>query len=276
MRQKQANSKIYTLFAVLVFVTVFYLPSFGQSFLENAGPVQLRVLTFNIYHGATMKGDFDLDLIASVIKKLDPDLVALQEVDFKTARAKKLDLVTELGYRTGMSPLFGKAMNYDGGEYGEGILSKYSFKSTRVHPLHYSEGHEPRAALEVEVELGNGTVISFIGTHLDHVKDPGDRIMQAKQINELLEKIENPAILAGDLNALPGSDPIQILSRKWALSDAEGLKPTFPSSEPVRKIDYIMFAPAKLWKVIETRVIDERVASDHSPYFVVLELLPGE
>ncbi len=223
-----------------------------------------------------MKGDFDLDLIASVIKNLDPDLVALQEVDFKTGRARNMDLVTELGYRTGMSPLFGKAMNYDGGEYGEGILSKYSFKSTRVHPLQFSDGHEPRAALEVEVELENGSVISFIGTHLDHVKDPGDRIMQAKQINELLEKIGHPAILAGDLNALPGSDPIQILRKKWTLSDTKDLKPTFPSSGPIRKIDYIMYAPAKSWKVIETRVIDEKVASDHSPYFVVLELLPGK
>ena len=276
MRQKQAKSKISTLIVALVLVIALCLPSFGQSSSENTAFVQLRVLTFNIYHGATMKGDFDLDLIASVIKNLDPDLVALQEVDFKTGRARNMDLVTELGYRTGMSPLFGKAMNYDGGEYGEGILSKYSFKSTRVHPLQFSEGHEPRAALEVEVELKNGSVISFIGTHLDHVKDPGDRIMQAKQINELLEKIENPAILAGDLNALPGSDPIQILRKKWTLSDAKGLKPTFPSSGPTRKIDYIMYSPAKSWKVVETRVIDEKVASDHSPYFVVLELLPGK
>lgn len=276
MIQKQAKSKISTLFVALVLVIALCQPSFGQSSSENTASVQLRVLTFNIYHGATMKGDFDIDLIASVIKNLDPDLVALQEVDFKTGRARKMDLVTELGYRTGMSPLFGKAMNYDGGEYGEGILSKYSFKSTRIHPLQFSDGHEPRSALEVEVELENGSVISFIGTHLDHVKDPGDRIMQVRQINELLEKIENPTILAGDLNALPGSDPIQILSKKWTLSDTKDLKPTFPSSGPIRKIDYIMYAPAKSWKVIETRVVDEKVASDHSPYLVVLELLPGK
>lgn len=276
MKHKQAGIRYFTFIVALVLLIALNLPAFGQSFSGNTGSVQLRVLTFNIYHGATMKGDFDLDLIASVIKELDPDLVALQEVDFKTARARKMDLVTELGYRTGMSPLFGKAMDYDGGEYGEGILSKYSFTSTRVHPLQYSEGHEPRAALEVEVELGNGTVISFIGTHLDHVKDPGDRIMQAKQINALLEKIGHPVILAGDLNALPGSKPIKILSEKWALSDYLELKPTYPSSGPIKKIDYIMYSPGKAWKVIETRVIDEKVASDHCPYFVVLELNSGE
>ena len=57
----------------------------------------IRVLTFNIYHGETMNGDFDLDKIAKVIIDAQPDFVALQEVDFKTNRAKKYDLVTELG-----------------------------------------------------------------------------------------------------------------------------------------------------------------------------------
>jgi endonuclease/exonuclease/phosphatase family metal-dependent hydrolase len=57
----------------------------------------VRVLSFNILHGATTKGDFDLDAIAKVIKDADPDLVALQEVDFQTKRAKGYDLATELG-----------------------------------------------------------------------------------------------------------------------------------------------------------------------------------
>ena len=91
----------------------------------------VKVLSFNILHGATTKGDFDLDAIARVIKETNPDLVALQEVDFKTRRARNYDLATELGWRTKMAPLFGRAMKYDGGEYGEGVLSKYSFIATR-------------------------------------------------------------------------------------------------------------------------------------------------
>jgi len=100
------------------------------------------VLSFNILHGATTKGDFDLDLIAKVIIDADPDLVALQEVDFKTNRAKKYDLVTELGWRTKMVPIFAKAMNYDGGEYGEGILSKYTFLQSRNIALPYTPGRQ--------------------------------------------------------------------------------------------------------------------------------------
>ena len=111
----------------------------------------VKVLSFNILHGATTKGDFNLDVLADLIIKADPDLVAMQEVDFKVDRSKRYDLVTELAIRTEMAPVFARAMPYDGGEYGEGILSKYSFLNTRNHPLPYTEGKEPRAAAEVNV-----------------------------------------------------------------------------------------------------------------------------
>lgn len=235
----------------------------------------VRVLTYNILHGATTKGDFDLDLIAKVISDAKPDLVALQEVDFKTNRAKKYDLVTELAIRTDMAPLFARAMPYDGGEYGEGILSRYSFLSTKNHPLPYTEGKEPRAAAEVNVILNSGDTIRFVGTHLDHTKDPANRVMQAKEINGILTIDEQPSILTGDLNAEPDKPAMQELFRQWKQSFAENT-PTYPADDPRLKIDYVLFRPAHRWRVLETQVIDEKVASDHCPVLVVLELLPDK
>ena len=232
----------------------------------------IRVLTYNILHGETLKGDFDLDRIAEVIKSLKPDLVALQEVDFFTNRVGKLDLATELGQRTGLAPLFGVAMPYDGGEYGEGILSRYSFLSTKNHPLPAQAGKEPRAALEINIVLKSGDTVRFVGTHLDHTGET-DRINQVQRINQILTKDQRPAILAGDLNATPESQSMAILLREWTRSFSENT-PTFPSTDPNRKIDYILFRPAKRWRVLETRVIDERIASDHLPVLTVLELLP--
>ncbi len=234
----------------------------------------IRVLSYNIYHGETMNHDFDLERIADVIKSVSPDIVALQEVDFRTRRAKDMDLVTRLGYLTGMQALFGRAMEYDGGEYGEGILSRFSFQETKNNPLPHSPGHEPRAALEVLVELPLGDEIIFVGTHLDHTRDQTDRIVQARRINKLFKKTKKPTLLAGDLNATPESDPMKILSKFWADASASDPQPTFPSSNPRRRIDYVLFRPASRWKVLETRVIDEKVASDHCPLLVVLELLP--
>lgn len=240
--------------------------------VDSSGVV--KVLTFNILHGATTKGDFNLDVIAKVIKESDPDLVALQEVDYRTNRAKKYDLVTELAIRTNMTPLFGKAMDFDGGEYGEGVLSKTTFLKTRNVSLPFSPGNEPRAALEVITVLKSGDTIAFVGTHLDHLRDETDRIAQARKINESFLSNHYPTILAGDLNAVPGSKPIAILEEYWTPSyPNDQAAPTFPSSNPKRKIDYIMYFPQKRWKVLETKVIQDAIASDHCAYLVTLELL---
>ena len=244
--------------------------SYSQSVVDSTKIV--RVLTFNIYHGETMKGDFNLDVLSNVIKKVNPDLVALQEVDFKTNRAKGYDLVTELGLRTKLAPIFGKAMAFDGGEYGEGVLSKYSFLSTKNHALAARKDKEPRAALEVNVTLKSGDTIRFVGTHLDHTKDPIDRINQAKQLNAIFSENDTPTILAGDLNAKPDSKAMQILFEKWQPSFLN-FEPTIPSNGATSKIDYILFRPAHKWKVIKKEVICDEVASDHCAVLSVLQLI---
>lgn len=234
----------------------------------------IKVLSFNILHGATTNGDFDLDKIAQVIKDADPDLVALQEVDYKTNRAKKYDLATELGWRTKMAPLFARAMSFDGGEYGEGILSKTSFVQTRNVALPFTPGNEPRSAAAITTILSGGDTISFIGTHLDHLRDEKDRISQAKKINEVFSKNKYPSILAGDLNAVPGSNTMNIFEEIWMGSyDKKNPQPTIPSDGPTKKIDYVMFFPENRWKVLDKKVICDAIASDHCAYLVTLELL---
>ena len=246
--------------------------AWSQSRLDSSKIV--RVLSFNILHGATTKGDFDLDAIAKVIIDADPDFVALQEVDFKTNRALKYDLVTELGWRVKMPGIFGKAMDYDGGEYGEGVLSKYTFLQTRNVALPFTPGNEPRAALEIITMLPSGDTIAFVGTHLDHLKNEKDRVAQANKINQAFSSNKYPTILAGDLNAIPGSTPINILEEIWSSSyNKEKPKPTFPSDNPIKKIDYVMLYPKTKWRVLETEVIQDSIASDHCAYLVTIELI---
>lgn len=234
----------------------------------------VKVLTFNILHGATTKGDFNLDLIAKVIADANPDFVALQEVDFMTNRARKYDLTTELGWRVKMASVFGKAMPFDGGEYGEGVLSSYSFLRTRNVALPFSPGNEPRAALEIVTQLSSNDTIAFVGTHLDHLKDATDRIAQVKKINEVFPLNSYPTILAGDLNDIPGSSAINILEEVWMSAyNKENPEPTFSSNKPVKKIDYVMFYPKDRWKILDSEVICDPVASDHCAYLVTVELL---
>jgi endonuclease/exonuclease/phosphatase family metal-dependent hydrolase len=184
------------------------------------------------------------------------------------------DLVTELGWRSKLAPIFGRAMFYDDGEYGEGMLSKYSFLSTRNIPLPFTAGDEPRTALEITTILPSKDTISIIGTHLDHLRDQTNKIMQAKRINEVFLTNQFPTILAGDLNAIPGSDTMNILEKLWQPSyDRNDPQPTFPSDDPAYKIDYVLFYPKHRWKVLSTEVIQDPIASDHCAYLVTLQLL---
>ncbi|MHC4324597.1 MAG: endonuclease/exonuclease/phosphatase family protein [Planctomycetota bacterium] len=264
-------SRVSKVLLIILAVCVFAGGCAGSK-LES--PARISVLTYNIYHGEDANGGSNLDAVAGIINSLGPDLVALQEVDNKTARAEKLDLTAELSRRTGMQGIFGKAMDYDGGGYGEAVLSRHPILETKNNLLPHSAKAESRVALEVRIELPGGVRMAFVGTHLDHQRDQSNRMMQVNRIMELYENYDLPIVLAGDLNAAPGSDPINVLTGQWSYAAQDDPRPTFPSVKPARKIDYIMYKPKGRWKVVEIRVIDEKVASDHCPVFAVLELLP--
>ena len=260
--------KITLMFAVVLAVQACQAQDLSDS------QITVKILSYNIYHGATTRGDYNLDVIARVITDADPDLVALQEVDFNTNRSGHIDLATELGIRTHMAPLFGRAMYYDGGEYGEGILSKYTFIRTRNVPLPYTPGNEPRTALEAVVVLPSGDTIAFVGTHFDHLNPETDRVAQAEKVNDVFTSSPYPIILAGDLNAQPGSNPIKILEEIWSASyDKINPEPTFPSDAPGKTIDYVMHFPEERWKTLEIKVICDSIASDHCAFLVTLKLL---
>ena len=110
---------------IMLLVLILSTCSGGCAGVKLESPIRVAVLTYNIYHGEDANGGSNLDAVAEIINSLEPDLVALQEVDNKTTRAKGLDLTAELSKRTGMKGLFGKAMDYAGGGYGEAVLSRY-------------------------------------------------------------------------------------------------------------------------------------------------------
>ena len=235
----------------------------------------LKVMSFNILHGATTKNDFNLDTIAGVINKYKPDLVAMQEVDFKTNRAKNYDLPTEIGMRTNMASLFARAMYYDDGEYGEAVLSNLSFIASENIPLPHQPDSEPRAALLTRVLTKNGNVIQFVGTHLDHLDDNTDRLMQSKAINKTLGETEYPTLLVGDLNDGPESETLKtLLNTFYKPQILEANQNTWPANEPKVCLDHILYNMPEQWKVIEYEMVCENYASDHCIVIATLVFTP--
>jgi endonuclease/exonuclease/phosphatase family metal-dependent hydrolase len=237
------------------------------------------MLTYNIHHGEGTDGVFDLERIAAVIKSVEPDLVALQEVDRNTGRSGEADQAAELARLTGLEFYFGRAMDYDGGEYGVAILTRFSFEWSRTYLLSAEEGRDPRTVAVIGIDLPNGDRLDFAGTHLDSSRVPTSRLMQVSEINEFFSNRARravPAILAGDLNATVDQEEMQILLERWNDAAAECPEPTIPVAKPSRRIDYVLYTPSHRFQVIETRVLDEQVASDHRPLLAVLDLLPPD
>ena len=225
----------------------------------------LRVLTYNIHHGEGVDGRFDYRRLANIISEVEPDLVALQEVDRKTKRASGVDQACRLAELTGMNCAYGRAMHYSGGEYGEAILSRFPIKRSWVHALPFRYGQEPRAALVVEVEPSRGIPrLHFAGTHFCH-QSGETRLEQAAHLNAVLAQSGDdvPVLLAGDLNARPKSKPIaSLLEGGWVDAVA-----------PQSRIDYIMYRRRDPWRVVQATVVPEDVASDHRPVVVDFQWL---
>lgn len=238
-------------------------------------PPPLRVLSYNIHHGAGMDGKLDLERIARVINDTGADLVALQEVDRGVKRTEGIDEPAVLAELTGMHAVFEKNIDFQGGEYGNAVLSRFPVEHYRNHPLPQSVPGEQRGMLEVHITVA-GRPIVFYATHFDYHGDDGERLASVKMLRELLEAGDaQTAIVAGDLNALPDS---RVMDRvRECLVDTydpeTGPGHTFPANEPDRRIDYILHTPGAGLETLECRVIDEPVASDHRPLLTVFEFI---
>jgi len=231
----------------------------------------VRVLTYNIHHGEGMDGAFDLPRLAEVIAGVNPDLVALQEVDQGTARAGGVNELTELGRLLGMHAVFGKTMEFQGGDYGVGVLSRAPIVRTDQHLLPGAAGREPRTALTVYVAMGeHDPLLQFTSTHLDQGRDPVNRIAQASYLNELLAGDgREPSILAGDMNSAEDAEVMQILGEHW--TDVVTDREVTELGRVQRRLDYVMARPASRWRTLDSRVVDATIASDHRPVLAVLE-----
>jgi endonuclease/exonuclease/phosphatase family metal-dependent hydrolase len=277
-------------------------------------PAEIRVVTYNIHHGEGTDGKFDLKRIANLLLAVEPHIVALQEVDQGTKRAGGVDQPAELAKLTGMEVVFGRNIDFDGGGYGTAVLTKLPVRKHEKVKLKSfyppTETNPEQRGVQV-LELGekDGPALLFLNTHLDYRPPEEERMASAKTINELIEKHgDTPAIIAGDFNATPESAPIAEFRKEWKIAGEDDLKGgrakaedgrpesakppldklgtsrqaagraipilTFPAETPDRWIDYVMFRPADKWEVVEVRVLNEGVASDHRPLLAVLRRKP--
>ena len=240
-----------------------------------------RIVTYNVRRCVGNDRRLDVGRVADVLAALQPDIVALQELDVGRARTGGVDQAHEIARRLDMACHFHAALKVEEELYGDALLTTYPEQLIQVGPL---PGHpmtrmlEPRGALWVEVEIG-GAPVQVINTHLGLV--PKEQQIQARHLAGpgwlKHPHCFGPKILLGDFNATGASVVYRTLTAK--LASARGLAPrrtptaTFPSQLPVLRIDHLFVSP-------EIRVLDvfapfdplTRVASDHLPLVMDFEL----
>ncbi|HCN30504.1 MAG TPA: endonuclease [Verrucomicrobiales bacterium] len=264
-------------FRFIVPVLLALAASLSGSSAQEVGRA-LRVLCYNIHYGQGNDGEYDLARLAEVIKATKPDLVGLQEVDVGVRRSGKAHQVLRLAELTGMAARYGPTQHYEGGLFGNAVLTRLHILDVAIHPLPYTEATPekttyPRGAIAVTVRAPDGQPLRFISTHFQHNVEE-DRVAEAHAINELFAKPGDTlrTILAGDLNAKPDAEPIRVLEERWINALDPVAAPTAPSHKPVSRIDYILSRPEAAFRLVSSQVVPDDMASDHQPVLAVFEL----
>lgn len=244
----------------------------GQQSLAPRPPAQgtpatFRVMTYNIHHGAGSDGVLDLERIAAVIRAERADLVALQEVDKGVERTARRDLPAELAALTGMTCLFQNNFPFQGGEYGNAILTRFPVKRWTNTLLRMLRPGEQRGVLQAVVDA-HGRDLLFLSTHIDYRQDDAERLQNVAQFREVLAGYGDvPALVGGDFNDTPGSRTHEAMAATfvdaWAKT-GEGAGLTYPAGGPIKRIDYLWLRPGMRLRAVRAWV-PRTDASDHLP-----------
>ena len=225
---------------------------------------EVRIMSYNIRNGKGMDEVTNLERTAQVILKNNPDILALQEIDSVTNRSKRVDVLKELAQKVSMNHVYAPAIEFDGGKYGIGMLSKEKPLGSRYLSLPGRE--EKRAFLIVEFED-----YVYCCTHLSLT--PEDQLLSLPVIKEALSGVKKPLFIAGDLNAHPDSELIGGLKKEFKLISPLDVY-TYPAEGANETLDYIgvQLKDTAVVSVVSSEVVNEPLASDHRPVISVVKL----
>ena len=222
----------------------------------------LKLMSYNIKNANGMDNVCNFQRIANVINNTSPDVLAIQEVDSMTNRSGQKYVLGEIAERTQMHGYFAPAIDYDGGKYGIGLLTKQVPLRLQTLPL---PGREEARTL-ILAEFAD---YIYCCTHMSLTEE--DRMKSLELVKAFTSSSTKPLFLAGDMNAEPESGFIKKLQKDFQIL-SNPKQHTFPAPDPKETIDYIatLKQNAKGFAVISAKVINEPMASDHRPILVEL------
>lgn len=229
----------------------------------------LKVVSYNIHGGVGCDRHFVPNRIVEVLREVDADVIALQEVE---SRNTGFDMLEFLADALSLHPIPGPTLLSASGDYGNGLLTRLPLLTARRVDLSFP-GREARGAIDAEFKSGHAIsapALRVIATHLG--LHPAERREQVQRLLSLFESDRSlPTVFMGDVNEwfLIGR-PLRWLHRHFAKTPAPA---TFPATFPLFALDRIWVQPrAMLSNVYAHRSPLARKASDHLPLVATVRI----
>ncbi|MGM9804611.1 MAG: endonuclease/exonuclease/phosphatase family protein [Muribaculaceae bacterium] len=223
----------------------------------------IHIMSYNVRNGIGMDNVKDLSRTVATIKGHAPQFVCIQELDSCTGRSGGQYVLGELAKELNMTPTFSGAIDFMGGKYGIGLLSRQAPINVQRIAL---PGREERRTLLV-AEFSDYVIAC---THLSLT--PEDQELSVPIIVEAASKYNKPFIISGDFNAQPNSKTIELFKKHFTIASSTSFA-TYPSDVPQDMIDYVMIYKnnsGKRMRVADAHVVEGTIASDHLPQYVTL------
>jgi endonuclease/exonuclease/phosphatase family metal-dependent hydrolase len=226
---------------------------------------RVRVATYNVHRAIGTDWRTDPERILGVLREIDADVYALQEVE---AHDSGEGMLAWLGREMGFHAVPGTTLKRHDGHFGNGLLSRCPIRARRIADLSW-RGREPRGAIAIDIDCA-GRELRVVATHLG--LRPAERRDQVSQLLHLFrERPDDHSILLGDLNEwFLWGRPLRRLHRHFKATPSLA---TFPSFMPVLALDRVWTHPRGMLKKLTVhRTPLSRRASDHLPLVATLEL----
>jgi endonuclease/exonuclease/phosphatase family metal-dependent hydrolase len=238
----------------------------------------MRIATYNIHRGRGMDGRLKPERLVEVLKEIDADVFALQEVLSIEGGTREQDQARFLAEQLGFHFALGENRRMRGGAYGNVVLSRHPLRTVRNYDISVT-GCERRGCLHTDVELPEGATLHVFNVHLGLAFL--ERRHQARQLVDVLGEgiLRGPRIVLGDFNEWTRGLASRLLGRhltavnlrrhlKWAR--------TYPGLMPVLALDHIYFdATLQLEQLTLHRSRTALLASDHLPLVADFTVLPA-
>ena len=232
----------------------------------------LRVATYNIHRCRGMDGRTSVQRVADVIRSIEADVVALQEVI--GAGPTTGGHAEELGALLGMGWVMSPARHLRGALFGNVVLSRLPIRHHTQYDLSWKTC-EPRCCQRVDIAIDNDT-LHLYNVHLGTAFL--ERRYQAGRLSGFVhdKRVGQPKIVLGDFNEwMRGLATTMLTERLQSIDLRSHLsrRRTYPGVFPVLHLDHIYYeGTVEVVKLELPRTRLSLMASDHLPLVAELKV----